>query len=65
MFFRQTTSYMHAIFGSNSCNTDISKEKAEHYHFNISYVQLGPMKTAPLLDKYYWNEGLLNRQNLT
>ena len=39
MFFRQTTSYMHAIFGSNSCHTDVSKEKAEHNHFNISYVR--------------------------
>ena len=23
------------------------------------YIQLGPIKTAPLLNKYYWNEGTL------
>ena len=26
----------------------------------VSYIQLGPMKTAPLLNKYYWNEVILN-----
>ena len=31
----------------------------------LCYLQLGPMKTAPLLNMYHWNEGLLSRQNLT
>ena len=29
------------------------------------YIQLGPMKTAPLLNKHYWNEGTLTGQNLS
>ena len=28
-------------------------------------IQLGQMKTAPLLDKHYWNEVYLTGQNLT
>ena len=27
------------------------------------YIQLKSEKKAPLLNKYYWNEGTLNRQN--
>ena len=27
--------------------------------FLFIYTQLGPMKTAPLLNKYYLNEGIL------
>ena len=33
--------------------------------FLFDYKQLGSMKTTPLLNKYNWNEDLLNRQNLT
>ena len=32
--------------------------KFEDFEQNI---QLGPMKTVLLLDKYYWNEGLLKK----
>ena len=27
-------------------------------------VQIGPKKTPPLLNKYYWNEGTLNRDKI-
>ena len=32
--------------------------------YSLIDLQLGLMKTAPLLNKHYWNEGILNRQNL-
>ena len=31
---------------------------------SLRYVQIGPTKTAPLLNKSYWNEGTLNRDKI-
>ena len=37
---------------------EASMMRVVEFHNVLNQIQLGPMKSAPLLNKYYWNEGV-------